>query len=155
MRLRARTPYRGTGYPSENVANAVVVDDAVGRVAHDIEIELASGRAARRQRAADARIGDERVVCPVLGPGVEHRNHGSDTTPERVNGHHGFIQLTVVRHGVGARRQVSYRVADRWSAGAPVVQSLLLTEWLDVVGRRRLHGRAGAERDRRGRDRSD
>jgi len=40
--LGARTPYGGTGYPSENVPNAVVVDDAVGCVAHDIEIELAS-----------------------------------------------------------------------------------------------------------------
>src|SRR5690349_16441978 len=124
-----------TGHPHQQILNAVVVDDAVGHGADDVEIELARRRATRR-RGAKARLGKYAVVCAVLSAGVEHHDYGSGPTAERVDGHRCFVQLTVVGHGVGTWIQPLNRVADQWGPGGPVVQPLLLAERLDVVGRR-------------------
>src|SRR5205085_1982862 len=60
--VRGTTGDRLRRDPDQQILDAIVVDDAVGRIAHDVEVELAGDSAA-----------DDAVVGSALSTGVEHR----------------------------------------------------------------------------------
>src|SRR4051812_40598293 len=116
--------FTGEHDPSQQIAGTVVVDDAIRRLAHDIEVNFAAGGARRRhQRTAETlrrEDADEHgVALAAHGPGAEKLNPRSDPPVHGLGHHRGFIQLPVdrVRNRVTAGQQLRDGVSDLPASG--------------------------------------